>query len=207
MKQVICRCETAVEIDAPDTLDLDADSSLLPALAAGEALSAKCPRCGATVRAELPVRVESSSRGVDLVVLPELQRLAVYRGKEDAPGSSEILLGYQELFERARMLKAGLDPKAVESIKYLLYSKADEASASSDVAVLFNGTEGETLVFHVMGLKEDRAGVVRIPMDAYDKARANLSKTSVQEPYKTLFSGRYRSCRKLGFVGSYSEPS
>lgn len=205
MKQVQCRCDAMVDIDVPEPVNVDADPGLLSALAAGTALSAACPRCGATVRAELPVRLVSASRGVDAIVLPELERLAVYRGKEDAPGGSEILLGYQELFERARMLEAGLDPRAVESLKYLLYAKAEEAQAAGDVVVLFNGGQGDSLTFHVVGLKEGEAGVVKIPRGAYDKAAAGLARTAQQDPYKTLFAGRYRSCRKLGFVSSLSD--
>ena len=117
MKQIACRCDAIVDVDAPDIIDFDADPSYIPKLAAGDSPSANCPRCGAVVRAELPFRVVSKSRGLDLVVLPELERLSAYRGKADVGGTAEIVLGYQELFERARMVRDGLEPKAVEALK------------------------------------------------------------------------------------------
>jgi hypothetical protein len=207
MKQVQCRCETLVDIDVPDCIDLDATGGVLDKLAKGESPSATCPRCGALVRAELPLRVSSNSRGIDLVAISELERLSVYRGKTDAPGSAEIVLGYQELFERARMLRDSLDPKAVEGLKYILHGKAEESGQTKDISVLYNGMDSGALVFHVLGLKEGEAGVVRLPVASYEKMLIDLVANSSKEPYKTMFSGRYKSFKKLGFLDSVSEPS
>ena len=60
MKKIICRCDAEVEVDAPDLLDVDADPALLARLAGGDSPSATCPRCGAVVRAELPLRLRSA---------------------------------------------------------------------------------------------------------------------------------------------------
>ncbi len=205
MKQVQCRCEALVDIDVPEFIDLDAAGTILENLAKGESPSAICPRCGALVRAELPLRVSSASRGIDIAVISELQRLSVYRGKADVPGSSEILLGYQELFERSRILRDGLDPKAVEGLKYILHGKAEESGQATDISVLYNGKDDGTLVFHVLGLKEGEAGVIRIPASSYDKIVDDLPASMSKEPYKTIFSGRYKSFKKLGFLESMSE--
>ncbi|PKL07477.1 MAG: hypothetical protein CVV51_13905 [Spirochaetae bacterium HGW-Spirochaetae-7] len=202
MKQVRCRCDAMVDIDVPDKINLDSDASFLSLLADGKSLSAVCPRCGALVRAELPLHLSSASRGIDAIVLPEPDRLSVYRGKVDAPGTSEILLGYQELFERARTLRDGLDPRVVEALKYFLQSKADEAEPEADTSVLYNGTMDGALEFHILGLKSGQTGVVKLPRSSYDKVEADM-KTGIQkEPFKTLFSGRYHSIRKLGFMDS-----
>jgi hypothetical protein len=207
MKQVQCRCEALVDIDVPEYIDLDADPHALEHLAQGGSPSAVCPRCGALVRAELPLGVRSASRGIDISVISELQRLSVYRGKTDAPGTSEVLLGYQELFERARILRDGLDPKAVEELKYILHGKAEESGQAKDISVLYNGKENGTLVFHVLGLKEGEAGVVHIPSSSYEKIADDLPNKLSMEPYKSIFSGRYNSFKKLGFLESMSETS
>ncbi|MBN2874364.1 MAG: hypothetical protein JXM71_04655 [Spirochaetales bacterium] len=202
MQKVMCRCETVVEIDVPLAVDIDETPETLSALADGDSPSAICPRCGATVRAELPLRVIGKKHGVDLVILPDMERLSAYRGKIDAPGNSEVLVGYQELFERARILRDDLDPRSVEALKYALQGKAEESEPEADITVLYNGTSGGSLEFHVLGLKSGQTGVVRLPDSMYGKMLATLQNSMQREPYKTLFSGRYRSIRKLGFLAS-----
>ncbi|MBU0928698.1 MAG: CpXC domain-containing protein [Spirochaetes bacterium] len=205
MKKLTCRCDYVVELDVPDVFDIDADPSFIARLADGDSPSAVCPRCGAVVRAELPLRLSSSARGIDLVVLPEADRLAVYRGKADPGRTSEILLGYQELFERARALRDGLDPRAVEALKYALQGKAEESEPTADIAVLYNGERDSSLEFHILGLKSGQAGVVRLPRASYDKIALDAKSSFAREPFKAIFSGRYLSIKKLGFLSSTSE--
>jgi len=205
MKQITCRCETVVEVDVPDVIDLDLDAAIIARLAVGDSPSAICPRCGAVVRAELPLRVTSKTRGIDIVVLSEMERLSVYRGKSDANGTTEIVLGDQELFERARSLRDGLEPKAVEVMKYALQAKAEESELEAEISVLYNGVKDDALEFHILGMKSGQAGVVRLPRASYDKVAADLPASSAKEPYKTLFAGRYRSIKKLGFLSSTSD--
>lgn len=205
MKQIRCRCDAVVDVDAPDIIDFDAAPSYVARLAAGDPPSAVCPRCGAIVRAELPLRVISGSRGLDLVVLPELDRLAAYRGKADAGGTAEIVLGYQELFERARILRDGLDARVVEALKYALQGKAEESEPKAEVSVFFNGMKDGALEFHIIGLKSGQAGVVKLPRASYDKVAADIPSMSGKEPYRSIFGGRYRSIKKLGFLSSASE--
>lgn len=205
MKQITCRCEAVVELDAPEIIDLDTDPALTARLATGDFASALCPRCGAVVRAELPLRIVSKTAGMELIVLPELERLAAYRGKADVGGSAEILLGYQELFERARMLRDGLAPQVMESLKYALQCKAEESEPEADVTVLFNGFNDGAIEFHILGLKSGQAGVVRMSRTSYDKMAAELPSIAGKEPYRSIYTGRYRSIKKLGFLSSSSD--
>lgn len=207
MKKITCRCDAVIEIDAPDFIDLDADSVSIAKLSTGDSPSVLCPRCGATVRAELPLRVISKSRALDLVVLSEMERLSAYRGKADPAGTAEILLGYQELFERARIVRDGLDAKAIEMMKYVLQGKAEDSEPEAEITVFYNGVKDLSLEFHILGLKSGQAGVVRLPRSSYDKIASDVSASSAREPYKTIFSGRYRSIKKLGFLSSTSEAS
>jgi len=205
MKKITCRCDAVIEIDVPDLIDLDADSSMLSRLATGDSPSAICARCGATVRAELPLRVSAKSCGLDLVVLPEMERISAYRGKADPTGTGEILLGYQELFERARIVRENLDAKAVEALKYALQVKAEETEPDAEITVYYNGMKDGSLEFHILGLKSGQAGVLKLPRSSYDKAAADMQGLIAKEPYKTIFTGRYRSIKKLGFLSSGSE--
>lgn len=205
MKKITCRCDAVIELDAPDLIDLDADSSMLSRLAAGDSPSAICPRCGAVVRAELPLRVTAKSSGLDIVVLPEMERISAFRGKADPTGTCEILLGYQELFERARIMRENLDAKAVEALKYALQGKAEETEPDAEITVFYNGMKDGSLEFHILGLKSGQAGVLKLPRVSYDKVATDMQGLIAKEPYKTIFHGRYRSIKKLGFLSSGSE--
>lgn len=205
MKKITCRCDTVVEIDAPECIDLDADPLSIHRIAAGDTPSALCPRCGALLRAELPLRVESKAKGIKLVVLSEKERLSVYRGKADPEGTAEIVLGYKELFERAKILDDGLDARAVEIMKYALQAKADETEPDADTNVVYNGLKEDALEFHILGLKTGQSGVLKLPRASYDKVIAGLSSSISKEPMKTVFKGRYKSVRKLGFLSSISD--
>ncbi len=192
MQKIICRCDNVVEIDAPDYIDIDADPLVLHRIAEGDTPSAICPRCGALLRTELPLAVTSKARGLDLVVLSDKERLSAYRGKADPNGTAEIVLGYKELFERAKALDDGLDPKAVEVMKYALQAKAEEAEPDAESSVLYNGLKDGSLEFHILGLKSGQAGVIKLPRSSYDKVLADLPSTMSKEPMKTVFSGRYK---------------
>jgi hypothetical protein len=205
MKKITCRCDAVVEIDVPDLIDLDADPLTISRLATGDSPSAMCPRCGALVRAELPLRITGKTYGLDLIVLSELERLAAYRGKADPAGANEILLGYQELFERARIVRDNLDAKAVEMLKYALQGKAEESGTDAEISVFYNGMNDGLLEFHILGLKSGQAGVVKLPRSSYDKIAADVPASIAREPYKTIFSGRYRSIKKLGFLSAAAE--
>lgn len=198
MKTITCHCSASVDIDVPELVDIDADPGLFRQLQDGSFLSIVCPQCGATLRPELTVRLKSASRNLDAIVLPELERLAVYRGKADAPKGVEILVGYAELFERARILRDGLEAKTVEIIKYFLLSKAEEQEPDADILVLFHGLIPEKMEFHILGMKSGETGIIRLPRESAAKSASDIAR---QDPrFKKLFSSQYRSIRKLGFL-------
>lgn len=200
MRTISCRCEAEIQIDLPDSIDLDADGTSRAAMADGSFLATVCPRCGATVRPELELAVRMPSAGLNAVVVPELERLSVYRGKVDAPKGAELLIGFPELFERVRMLRDGLDPAAVEIVKYVLLGKAEESEPESDISVRYHGLEGGKLSFHVLGLKNGQTGVVALPRDSYDRIKKDLPTASKRPPFNEVFKGPYRSIAKLGFL-------
>lgn len=199
MKTITCHCDTRIDIDLPDELDLDADAKSLRAMADGSFLTTVCKNCGASLRPELQLRVRMASKDLDAFVVPELERLTVYRGKTDAPRGVEILIGYAELFERVRILRDGLDPMAVEVVRYVLQGKAEEAMPDGEPEVRYHGLEGGKLGFHVLGSPDGKTGVVALPRPAYDQVLADLSTTAKKAPFSEVFKGPYRSIKKLAF--------
>lgn len=198
MKTITCHCSASVDIDIPDLMDIDTDPLLFRQLQEGSFLTSICPNCGVTLKPELQIRLKSASRGLDVFVVPELERITVYRGKADAPKGAEILVGYAELFERARILRDGLEARTVEIIKYYLMSRAEEQEPEAEISVLYHGLADGKLEFHIMGIKSGETGIIRLHRDSIDKAAADIAS---QDPrFKALFAGQYRSVRQLGFL-------
>lgn len=200
MRKVTCMCETSFEADLPEEIDLDAEPGRIDEILSGTFFQVSCPNCGTTLKPELSVRLLSRKRGMDLQVLPELERLSFHLGEVAVPKGTELLIGYAELFERARMLADGLDPTVLEVIKYYLLLKAEEgAPESAELSVAYAGPQEGTgkLLFHIAGMKEGEIAVLPIGRDYYDRIRKDLPSTLRQEPFDALFKGPYRSIKAL----------
>lgn len=204
MRTITCRCDAEIELDLPEAINLDGDPASRAAMAAGTFLNTVCPGCGASLHPELELRVTMPSAGLDALVVPEPERLSVYRGKKTAGGNGEVIIGFAELFERMRLLRDGLDPAANEIVKYVLLGKAEESEPDSDIAVRYHGREDSRLVFHVIGLASGQVGVVRLPAESYERVLKDLPKAMKRAPFDLVFSGPYRSINKLGFLEAAS---
>lgn len=200
MKETVCRCENLVKVDIQDPVDLDKSPISLEDIAEGNMPGSKCSSCGTFVWAPLPIRFEMKSKGFNVTVMPEEEKLLVYMGK--SIDKNELLLGYQELFERARILRDDLQPLVIELMKYALEAKASESSNSEEIRAVYNGISEKGLTFHITGLKTDESAVIILPKSVYDNSLNSISKNKDKEPYKTLKSGNYHSIRKLDLVDS-----
>jgi hypothetical protein len=197
MRKVTCKCECSFDADLPEAIDIDAEVGTLEAILSGEFLETTCPNCGERLRPELEIRLGSKKRGLDLVVLPELERMTLYRGAASIPKGATVLVGYRELYERARVIADGLDAEAIEIMKYWLELKAEEQSPSGDIAVSYAGIKEGKLVFHVSGLKEGEVAVLAIGRQTYDKTLADKAKTLRESPFDRMLKGPYKSVRAL----------
>lgn len=205
MRKVVCMCETSFEADLPEEIDLDAEPGRIDEILAGTFFQVSCPNCAAILKPELSVRLVSRKRHLDIQVLPELERLSYHLGEASFPKGAEILIGYAELFERARIIADGLDPSAIEIIKYYLCLKAEEgAPESADLSVSFAGLQddgkggkGQRLLFHITGIREDEIAVLPIGKDYYERILKEMPETMKKEPFTAIFAGPYRSIRML----------
>lgn len=197
MKSLTCPCETVFEADIPDTVDLDEKPEALADILNGTFLSASCPNCGNLVKPDLAVRVLSPGRGLDVQVIPELDRWAFYRGAIELPKGAEAVIGYRELAERVRALRDGLSPQALEMIKYLLLARAEQDNPEAQIVIEYAGRGDSGLEFDVWGLKEGQAGVLRIPEELYRKMLSELPDKAAEDPFARIFAGSYRSIRVL----------
>ncbi|HUW41201.1 MAG TPA: CpXC domain-containing protein [Rectinemataceae bacterium] len=197
MRSITCICENSFEADLPEEIDLDAEPGRIEQILGKDFFVLSCPSCGTKLEPELRVRFLSRKRSLDLVVIPELERVSLYRGKVALPKTSTVLVGYNELRERIRMLADDLDPESIEILKYFLLLKAEEASPDSEISVLYSGSEKGELIFHIRGIKEGETAVARIGRDMYDAAASGKARTMRTEPFDRMFAGPYRSVRSL----------
>jgi hypothetical protein len=197
MRQVTCRCETVFDADLPEEVDMDSTPGVMDSILSGSFLSARCPSCGALLKPELRVRLLSKKSKLDLVVVPELERISLYRGKAGIPEGAEALVGYAELYERAKLLSDGLDPEIAEILKYLMIQKAEEQAPNADISASYAGKKEGKLVFHISGIKDDQVAVLPVDLGTYEKTLADKKRLLAEEPFDRILKGPYRSIRML----------
>lgn len=198
MRSVTCMCETTFEADLADEVDLDARTGGLQDLLTGDFFSVTCPNCGTVLKPELRVRVVSASRSLRADVLPEADRLAYYLGSVEIKAGDEVLIGFAELFERARILADKLDPETVEIVKYYLRLKAeDSAPDNAEIQVRYHDKGNGRLNFHILGLKQDEVAILPVEEARYERILGEKAKTLKTEPFSRIFRGPYRSLRAL----------
>jgi hypothetical protein len=197
MRQVTCMCETSFDAELPEEVDLDAQAEVLDQILKGDFLAVTCPNCGSRLKPELRVRIVSKKRRLDLVCLPEIERMSVYLGSASVPAGAEVIVGYAELFERARILSDGLDAEAIEIVKYLVAEKAEDEAPDAEISIAYAGKKEGKLLFHVSGLKEGELAILPLAPSIYDKTLADKAKTKAEPPFDRVFTGPYRSIKIL----------
>lgn len=197
MRNVTCRCEKSFDADLPDEIDLDADAATIDHILSGDFLAVTCPECGSRLKPELRIRLVSRTRSLDITVLPELERLSFYRGAVELPKGGQVLVGYPELFERALIIRDGLDAEAIEIVKYYLAAKAVEQAPEADIVVSYAGKKEGKLTFHIAGLRESEIAVLHVEEAIYKKTLSDKARSVRSEPFDRIFSGPYKSIRAL----------
>jgi hypothetical protein len=198
MRKVTCMCESTFDADLPDEIDIDEAPGTIQDIIAGSFFAVTCPSCGTVLKPELSVRLFSQKMNMEIQVLPEVERLSLYLGKKRVE-AKEVLVGYAELYERAKILSDSLDPEAIEILKYFLSLKAyDKAPEGAEVRVAYAGLDqAGRLLFHVQGIREGEVAVLPMARASYDKIAADKAKTMKEEPFTLMFKGPYRSLRAL----------
>jgi hypothetical protein len=197
MRQVTCMCETVFDADLPEEIDVDSAPDTFDAILRGDFLAVHCPNCGTLLKPELRVRLASKKMKLDLVIVPELERMSLYLGKAGIPAGAEALVGYAELYERAKAISEGLDPETLEILKYFLLQKAEEQAPEADISVSYAGKKDGKLSFHLSGLKEGQVAVLPIDPSTYAKTLADKPQSLREAPFDRIFKGPYRSIRVL----------
>ena len=134
--KIHCPCDASFEIEHHAKINLEKEPEILKKIADGSYLTFKCPQCGRKVRSEIKTRIEWPSKKLILLFVPEADRIACLSScsglkeiNEKTKKTEKIeyekadetpVIGYSELAERLAVVEAGLDPHAMEVLKFFI---------------------------------------------------------------------------------------
>ena len=201
MRKISCNCGESFDADLPEEIDGELEPEKWQEILSGEFMTVECPNCGYALKPDLPFHLKHSKLGIDLYYIPELDRSKAMTGKlpYSTADAKELVVGYPELVERLTLVDQGLDPRAIEVLKYSLFSSAFDTTEEEEgeVRILFHNLENDKLVFYIEGLKKKEIGVSSIPLDTYKKITENLNEILKKEPFVSLLSPPYVSVNKI----------
>lgn len=198
MRKITCHCDQTFSVDLPETVNLDENPGIIGDIADGSFLTCICPSCKTELHTDLETDILWPSKRVNLRLIPGIDRFSFLSGKKTAPDGFQVVIGYPELADRVAVLNAGLDPLAVEALKYRLLEKASETPTENEPAVYFEKmTDGGALEFHIHGLKKDEIAVSAVPFSVYEKIQAMIAADPDNELFTALKNGSYISVQNV----------
>lgn len=193
-REIQCHCGNTIETDFSEEIDLVKHPETIDEIINGTFMSVTCDTCGAVLKPEFRTHIYDSSGRIDITFLPELERTAYLAGRVQAD-SERVAVGFSELREKILILKADLDDRAVEILKFLLLEKSENPEEVNIILVEIQ--EENELVFHLHGMKKDEVGVTSIPFHLYRKVYESLDERVAEEPYSSIAQGQYVSINKI----------
>jgi hypothetical protein len=193
-RKIPCFCDNSFTVEAPEEIDLDLNPGYMDEIQNGTFMSFLCPSCGKKHKPEFPLTVLWASKQVRFEVFPELARGEFYRRKKEVPPrgpvKQETVIGYPEMADRLAVIRDGLEPAAVEAIKYYLHIKAEENYPDDEMEIWYASSSPESLEFHIHGIRRYEVAIVKAPRSTYEKTLKDFLKN----PKGGLFSSlRVRS--------------
>lgn len=196
MRTIVCSCDASFDADLPDSIDLDAQPEQKEALLSGSFITVVCPSCGRKLKPEFALKVTWVSRGLSIQVIPEMERPELSEmGKQKT--DSLFVVGYAELADRIAVVSAGLEPAAIEALKYYLLLKAAEADPNAEASAWFHSADADSIDFHVHGLRPGEVAVSKIPRSLYERTLAEYKAHPGNEPFRSIRNGNYISVQNL----------
>ena len=220
MQKITCKCDCSFDVEYEKTIDLDVQTAVKEKIKNGSFLSFVCPSCGSKVNIELETEFVWKSKKTTLLFVPEKKRmecLAFCAGavRIDAENNKKItteflkkgqtpVIGYPELADRIAVLDADLDPEIVEAVKFFLLDNGKNIKGKH-IQILFEKLEGDTIEFHLHGLREKEVAVMRVPLSLYRSVETDHKKGKQKEVFKALWLGPYLSYKNIHAEGDDNE--
>jgi hypothetical protein len=191
-----CPCGKNFSIEFEEEVDLDQNPEYIEEIFNGTFMSFFCPACGKKHKPEYRITLLWKSENLKLEVLPELERGEFYRRKDEKV-SFETVIGYPEMAERLAVIADGLEPVAIETLKYYLLAKAEENYPGRDINAWYHEKNDSGVVFHLDGIREGELAVMKVPLQLYEKTREDYRKKPKNEIFTHLRWRSYMSVQNI----------
>jgi hypothetical protein len=201
MRSITCMCEHQFQADIPDEVDLEKNPDAVRAILDGTFMSVTCPSCRKVLKPEFPFKMYHRGEGWEIDFVPELERQGIMHKPPKTAGKKlvRVVIGYSELLEKIKIFGEKMDDRVIEYLKYFILSKVLEKTETEekDIEVYYNERQGDELVFHIQGLKNEEVGIFKISMATYGKALADIDTHLAEEPFNEFLTPPYVSLNKL----------
>lgn len=202
-RRIACFCESTFEADVPETADLAADPDVEPAILAGEFMAVTCPACGKRLTPEFPFRLTGVPGVGELLLVPEAERVAFARGRlgRNSETGGRVAVGFAELAEKLLIVRAGLDDRVIEIMKYYLFTgswaKGAAGAGKDDAVILYRGMDGGKHLFHIVGMREGEVGVARLAPEIYLRISSDVEERIAEDPFREFCVPPWVSLRRV----------
>jgi hypothetical protein len=99
--------------------------------------------------------------------------------------------------DRIAVIKDGLEPAAVEALKYYLLLKAEETYPDMEINAWYSGRNSDAILFHLDGIKEGEMAEMKVPLSVYDKTCGEYRKHPKDEIFASLRRSSYLSVQNM----------
>ncbi|MCL2067188.1 MAG: CpXC domain-containing protein [Treponema sp.] len=195
-KNIPCPCGKVFSAEYEEETDLDRNPEFIDKILDGTYINFTCPDCEKVHKPEYPVSLLWQSKKLNFEVLPEMDRGEFYRRKK-ANADFETIIGYQELADRIAVVRDGLEPVAIEALKYYLLIKAEETYPDLEISAWYQGNVSGGIEFHLYGITSDEVAVMRIPREVYEKTLEDYRKHPGKDIFASLRIRSYLSVQNI----------
>lgn len=208
------RCGVPIAAQLFESVNIAEDPVLRADLIEDRLNRVACPACAFEYRIDKPLLYHDPDHALLVWWMPEgraapeqtAARVADMQDRlrdalpGDAPAPElHLVFDRVELIERIFLVEAGLDPRLIEYVKYLMYSRNAARLDPSKTRLLYNAQDStaEVLCFVVQDLESMKLkSVLHYRRDAFDSVREMFDGARA-EGLRELFPGPYISARAL----------
>ncbi|MDR2731353.1 MAG: CpXC domain-containing protein [Treponema sp.] len=195
-RNINCPCGKNFIIEAAVEFDLDAVPDTIKRICDGTFMSFDCPLCGKKQKPEYNITLLWKSKNYRFEILTELERAGFYHRKRKSIGI-ETIIGYREMADRIGVINDGLEPLAVETLKFYSLAKAGETYPDFNISAWYQGSDSQFVKFYLDGIKEGEVALMNIPRAVYDKTLIDIRKHPKDEIYTSLRCRSYLSVQNV----------
>jgi hypothetical protein len=195
-KNISCPCGRTFIIEHEDEVDLDNNPEHIESICCGRFMSFICPDCGKKHKPEYRIILVWKSKNIKFEVLPELERYEFYsKKKKKIP--YETIIGFPEMADRITVIRDGLEPVVIETLKYYLLAKAEENYPDRNINAWYHDKSPSGIEFHLDGIRTDEVAVMKVPQEVYDKTLNDYRKRPESDTFAALRFHSYLSVQNI----------